>query len=116
MAYIPEPSEEELLASIRPDMKLTKSLLKRIYGYSVTNPSFSDKAISALEAVGCSKARAYYEDWVAEYQAARNKEMKEVARWYRKECEKEFERMKKGSDSNADRGKTPVSDGLPQDW
>lgn len=116
MAYIPEPSEEELLASIRPDMKLNKSLFKRIYGYGITNPSFPDKAISALESAGCSKARTYYENWVAEYQAAHDKELKEVARWYKRECEREFEKLKKGRESNADRGKAPVSDGLPQDW
>ena len=43
-------NKETLLISIKPSMKrLTKSFLKRIYGYSVTDASFPDKAITALE-------------------------------------------------------------------
>ena len=89
------PSKEELLASIKPDMRLTKSFIKKIYGYGVTDASFSDKVIAALEAAGCSKARAYYESWVNEYEAAHSAELKEVAQWYRLECEKQWEKMRK---------------------
>lgn len=51
MAYT-SPSKEELLASIRPDMKLTWDFFKRIYGYEITWPGFADRALTALEAVG----------------------------------------------------------------
>ncbi len=68
-------SKEELLASIKPDMRLTKSFIKRIYGYGVTDASFPDKAITALEAAGCSKARQYYKDWVKEYEMAYDTEL-----------------------------------------
>lgn len=84
------PSKEELLASIKPDMILTKRFIKRIYGYGVTDASFPDKAIAALESAGCSKARQYYESWVNEYEAAYNAELKEAAHWYAAECEKEW--------------------------
>lgn len=86
------PSKEELLASIKPDMILTKRFIKRIYGYGVTDASFPDRAIAALEAAGCSKARQYYESWVNEYEAAYNAELKEAAHWYRLECEKELKK------------------------
>lgn len=89
------PSKEELLASIRPDMRLTKSFIKKIYGYGVTDASFPDKAIAALEAAGCSKARQYYESWVNEYEAAYNAELKEAAHWYAAECEKEWNKKQK---------------------
>ena len=68
-------------------MRLSKNILKRIYGYGVTDASFPDKALAKLEAAGCSKARQYYESWVNEYETARNAELKEVAHWYRLECE-----------------------------
>lgn len=74
------PSKEELLASIKPDMVLTKQFIKRIYGYGVTDASFPDKAITALEVAGCSKARAYYEDWVNEYERSRKQEEGEERR------------------------------------
>lgn len=94
MVYIP-PSKEELLSSINPDMKLTKSFIKRIYGYGVTDASFPDKAIAALEEAGRSKARVYYENWVKEYEMARDAELKEVSKWYRRECEREYQRRQK---------------------
>ena len=91
-------SKEGLLSSIQPNVKLTKDFIKRIYGYEISYPGFSEQAIAALEAAGCSKARQYYENWVAEYEAAYNAEMKEVAHWYRLECEKEWEKKQKGSE------------------
>jgi len=89
------PSKEELLASIRPDMHLTKDFIKRIYGYEISYPGFAEQAIDALARAGCSRARQYYEEWVAEYEAAYNAEMKEVAKWYLKECEKQWEKRRK---------------------
>lgn len=90
MEYMP-PSKDKLLASINPDMHLTKGFLKRIYGYSITEPEFAVQAITALEQVGCSKARAYYAEWVADYEAAYDAAMKPVADWYSRECEKAWE-------------------------
>lgn len=87
--------KEELLASIQSNMKLTKSFLKRVYCYGVTDASFPDQAILALEEAGCSRARQYYEDWVAAYEAAYRVEIKEVAAWYLKECEKNWEKRRK---------------------
>ena len=60
-------SKDDLRSSIHPGMRLSKNILKRIYGYGVT--------------------RQYYESWVNEYETARNAELKEVAHWYRLECE-----------------------------
>lgn len=90
-------NKETLLASIKPNMRLTKSFIKRIYGYGVTDASFPDKAIAALEAAGYSNARQYYTDWVNEYETACDAELKEVANWYKQECDKEWEEKQKGS-------------------
>lgn len=89
------PSKEELLASINPDMVLKKSFFKRVYGYGVTDASFPDKAIAALEDAGCGRARQYYNDWVAEYKAKRDAELKRVAYWYVAECEREWRKRQK---------------------
>lgn len=83
-------------------MRLTKSFIKRIYGYGVTDNDFPDKAIAALEEAGCSRARQYYEDWVTEYETARDAESKEVAEWYKKEYEKQYEKRQKGSETSGD--------------
>ena len=90
-------NKETLLASINSRMRL-KDFIKRIYGYSVTDASFPDRAIAALEAAGCSKASQYYESWVNEYEAAYNAELDKAAHWYRQECEREWEKRQKGSE------------------
>ncbi len=105
MAYI-SPSKEELLASIRPGMKLTKDFLKRIYGYEISYPGFSEEAIAALEAVGCVRAREHYTSWVQEYESKRDAELKEVAHWYRLECEKQWEKKLKEGEEKRKRKET----------
>ena len=55
---------KELLAAINPHMRLTREFLRDIYAAGMSDPDFPDKAIAALEAAGCSKAREYYETWV----------------------------------------------------
>ena len=95
MEYI-FPSKEKLLASICPEMRLTKSFLKGVYGYGVTDPTFPDKAIAALEKAGCSKARQYYQDWVSEYEAARDAELDSILKGYWKgDEERRVELMQK---------------------
>ena len=42
-------SREELLQSIRPDMKLSKAFFMRIYGYEITWPGFAEVALQRLE-------------------------------------------------------------------
>lgn len=86
------PSREELLHSIRPDMRLTKAFFLKIYGYEITWPGFAEKALQHLEVMGCSKARAYYSCIVQENENAWEKERKEAAAWYTAELEKRRER------------------------
>ncbi|MCI8884159.1 MAG: hypothetical protein HFH43_14275 [Lachnospiraceae bacterium] len=92
-------SREELLAGIRPGMRLTEGFIRSIYSNEISCPGFSEQAISALEQAGCSRARQYYENWVAEYEAAYKAEIKPVAHWYRLECEKQWgKRQKEGEE------------------
>ena len=83
---------KELLAAINPHMRLTREFLRDIYAAGMSDPDFPDKAIAALEAAGCSKAREYYETWVNEYESEHETMLKEVANWYAEECRKERER------------------------
>lgn len=108
------PSKEELLSSIRPDMKLTKDFFKRIYGYEITWPGFVDQAIAALDAAGCSHARQYYTDWVANYEREYDSMMKRVAEWY-SEFSKRNERQVKKSIAG-DRNTKNQFAGFPEDW
>ena len=85
---------QELLQSIRPDMRLTKDFFKRVYGWEMDYPGVADRAVNALEAAGCSRAREYYDTWVQEYEAERDAVLKRVSVWYgaelkRRRAEKE---------------------------
>lgn len=91
-------SREELLQSIRPGMKLEKAFFVRVYGYEISFPGFADEAIKALNDAGCSRAREYYNKTVSEYEQKHDEEMKEVAAWYRKECEKQWQNRQMGGE------------------
>ena len=101
-----QPCKEELLNSIQSNMKLTKDFFMRIYGYELTWPGFADQAITALKKAGCNRAGEYYQRFVGEYEREHDKEMQQVAEWYRKQTERkgsgrdwkrqqEMEQMKK---------------------
>ena len=45
-------SREELLESIRPDMKLTKNFFMKIYGYEISFPGFAEIPLTELEKSG----------------------------------------------------------------
>ena len=88
------PNKEKFLHSFSTDMKLYKSTFLKIYGYELSYPGFAEKALAWLEMLGCSKARAYYSDIVAEYEHERDKGLKEVASWDRKNWDNLLEKLK----------------------
>jgi len=91
-------SREKLLQSIQPGMKLDKAFFMKVYGYEISFPGFSDEAIKALSDAGCSRAREYYDRAVSEYEKKHDEEMKEVAAWYRKEYEKQWQKNQIGGE------------------
>ncbi len=85
-------NQTEFLKSIRPEMRLFKSFFLKIYGYDLNHPGFAENALTRLEILGCGKARNYYTGVLTEWQHEHDKSMNNVAAWYRKQCESEFER------------------------
>ncbi len=69
-------------------MRLTKDFFKRVYGWEMDYPGFADRAVNALEAAGCSRAREYYDTWVQEYEAERDAVLKRVSVWYGEELKR----------------------------
>lgn len=93
------PCKEELLGSIQPDMKLTMDFFKRIYGYEISYPGFSEVALQKLEEVGCRRARQYYLHFVANYETEREETLKKVSDWYLQSLKNDEEKV------NYNRGK-----------
>lgn len=88
-------SREELLNSIEPSMRLDKAFFLKVYGYELTWPGFAEDALARLEILGCSRAREYYNRFVSEYEKNHEEQMKNVAKWYREQCEDEYEDKKR---------------------
>ena len=75
------PTKEKFLAGIQPGMKLDKAFFLKVYGYEISFPGFAEIAIKTLENAGCSKARAYYERIVFDYEEKQKDSLKPIAKW-----------------------------------
>lgn len=101
-------NKDQLLASINPQMKLCKGFFKRIYGYTITDPTFKDIALHKLEELGCSKAQEYYNTTVQEIEQVYKENMKNVAEQYARECEGNFKNMEKKEVKNCNIQKAKI--------
>ena len=111
------PSKDELLNSIRPDMRLTKDFFRRVYGYEISYPGFAEQAITLLETAGCLKAGNYYEAWVNEFEAIYEAGMREVSAWYAEQCKRQWEKIQKeGEAVRARQQQTQWQQGNQERW
>ena len=111
------PSKDELLKSIRPDMRLTKDFFRRVYGYEISYPGFAEQAITLLETAGCLKAGNYYEAWVNEFEAIYEAGMREVSAWYAEQCKRQWEKIQKeGEAVRARQQQTQWQQGNQERW
>lgn len=93
---------EELLQSIRPDMKLNAAFFLKVYGYEITYSGFKDIAIKVLNEVGCSRAEEYYNRIVSEYETKQNESMKPVAERLAKQWQDDWNRFVKKNERIGD--------------
>ncbi len=96
-------SREELLQSIRPDMKLDRAFFLKVYGFEISFPGFKDIAIKALNEVGCSRAEEHYNRIVSEYEAKQNESLKPVAERLAKQWQDDWNRFVKGNERKGDK-------------
>ena len=89
-----QPNKDKFFHSFKTGMKLYKSTFLKIYGYELSYPGFAEQALSWLEMLGCSNARAYYSDVKVEYEHERDKGLKEVASWNRGDWDNLLEKLK----------------------
>ena len=95
-------SREELLQSIRPEMKLDRAFFLKVYGYEITWPGFKDIAIKALNEVGCTRAEEHYNRIVSEYETKQNESMKPVAERLAKQWQEDWNRFVKKNERIGD--------------
>ena len=88
-------SREELLQSIKPDLKLTWDFFKKIYGYEISFPGFAEVALKALEDAGSTHSRQHYEKFVNDYEQKKQEELYPVAVEYVKKLEAQWEKKER---------------------
>ena len=88
-------SREELLQSIKPDMKLTWDFFKKIYGYEISFPGFAEVALKALEDAGSTHSRQHYKKFVNDYEQKKQEELYPVAVDYVKKLEAQWEKKER---------------------
>lgn len=88
-------SREELLQSIKPDMKLTWDFFKKIYGYEISFPGFAEVALKALEDAGSTHSRQHYKKFVNDYEQKKQEELYPVAVEYVKRLEAQWEKKER---------------------
>ena len=86
------PTKEKFIASICPGMKLDKAFFLKVYGYEISFPGFAEIAIRALEDAGCSKAMAYYERIIFEYEEKQKDGLKPIAKWLSDKSNADYEK------------------------
>lgn len=80
---------------IKPDMKLTESFFKAIYGYELTYPGFAEMAMIKFMAMGSKNARAYYKQFSEKYENEARQTFRNVGAWYVEQLEKERQEKKR---------------------
>lgn len=90
-----QTNAETFIESLVPGMKLYKSTFKKILGYEITTPGFAEGALTRLESLGCRRAWKHYEAVRSEWQQDHDAQIKSAAQWYRGQCVKEFENLKR---------------------
>lgn len=108
-------SREELLQSIKPDMKLTWDFFKKIYGYEISFPGFAEVALKALEDAGSTHSRQHYEKFVNDYEQKKQEELYPVAVEYVKRLEAQWEK-KRSDELSKEKKKQSLQQRRQQNW
>ena len=108
-------SREELLQSIKPDMKLTWDFFKKIYGYEISFPGFAEVALKALEDAGSTHSRQHYEKFVNDYEQKKQEELYPVAVEYVKKLEAQWEK-KRSDELSKEKKKQSLQQRRQQNW
>jgi hypothetical protein len=94
-------NKQSFFESINKDTVFDESFFKKVYGYSVCDDLFLGVVASKLISIGRSEIVQAYNNWYAAWKTEDDRQMKKVAEWYHKECDKEFERWQKEQQEKA---------------
>ncbi|WP_455717646.1 hypothetical protein [Anaerosporobacter sp.] len=111
--------KEIFIQSINNETVFNNAFFKKVFGYSMYDPSFLTRVASALTHIGGKDIIALYNQWYQEYKVQDDKMMKDTSQWYQKECDKQYQnylQKVRGENGYNNRTIDYQFTGFSQDW
>jgi len=86
-------NKQSFFESINLDTVFDDNFFKKVYGYSACDNLFLGEVATKLIDLGMPNIVDAYNKWYAAWKAEDDLQMKKVAEWYHKECDKQYERL-----------------------
>lgn len=88
-------NKESFIQSINAETDFNEAFFKKVYGYSMYDLPFLERVASELIRIDRKDIIALYNQWYQEYKTQDDNMMKEISKWYQKECDKNFVKLQK---------------------
>ena len=87
-------NKSKFYESINENTDFNEDFLKKVYGYSVGDSTFLIEVSKKLWSIGKKEIIIAYNEWFGNWKKKQDEVMKDVAAWYQKECERNFEKLR----------------------
>jgi DNA modification methylase len=88
-------NKQSFYESINQDTVFDEDFFKKVLGYSMFDVSFLDAVVAKLTRIGRKYIVDQYNAWYAAWKVEDDLQMKKIAEWFQKECDKQFDRIQK---------------------
>lgn len=95
------PDKQSFYQGINQNTEYNEDFFKKVYGYSICDDLFLTAVATKLIGLGRKDVVQAYNEWFARWKAEDDKAMKNVAKWYIKECDKKFKEFQKKQQGKA---------------
>lgn len=112
-------NKETFIQSISIETKFNEAFFKKVYGYSMYDQPFLTRVANELIHIDRKDIIALYNQWYQEYKTQDDNMMKDISKWYQKECDKQYQnylQKVRGENGYNNRTIDYQFTGFSQDW
>jgi membrane protein required for beta-lactamase induction len=88
-------NKQSFYEGINQETIFNEDFFKKVLGYSMYDVPFLDAVAIRLTKIGRNNVSEQYNAWYAAWKAEDDQQMKKVAEWFHKECDRDFENRQK---------------------
>lgn len=88
-------NKESFIQSINAETEFNEAFFKKVYGYSMYDSAFLERVANVLIRIDRKDIIVLYNQWYQNYKTQDDNMMKEVSKWYQKECDRDFVKLQK---------------------